>query len=385
MRRIADTPPVYMPLPRLSLCLAALTLALAACQAQSGEPAGIPATGQAAPTAASRTTTVPPAGQTGDDLASMLQRAGIRCPDTPVQAASIGCRAGQQGADPGYAVELHAGCGDDGLFAATFAGAPVPAPGQLPAADTGAAHDGLLDDGQFVCIQATARRAQTPDYYYVQAMDPAQVPACAGDATCQAYRPTAGARCSLSRQEGCASGWVPADALEVFSNGIGTAVPADSPLQAADPTWQVLDTVRSGDGRFQLQVLAQPDNPQAARSVRLQTVQADGRVHELARNDRLVPCAACGGVAGDPYAYSRFDDDGLEIVIGGGSRQRWSSHTRWRRPTHGPHWVLEWVQREVVDTQTGQQRSQKLAASALGSPHLADFDPSTLPPAPLLP
>lgn len=352
---------------RLSCCLAPLTLALAACQPS---PAPVADT---TPTASELTAASSTTGQT--DLTGLIARAGIRCDSSPASVNSADCHAGN-----GYAIDLHPDCADDGFFAASLGPQAVPL-----AAQPGAETSGQLPGNQFVCIQATARRAQAPDYYYVQAMDPAQVPACAGDATCQAYRPAAGARCSLSQPQGCVSGWVPADTLEVFSNGIGAALPDDSPLQAADSAWQVRDTVRSGDGRFQLQILARPDDPQAPRSVRLQTVQDDGRVHELARNDRLVPCARCGGLAGDPYAYSRFDDDGLEIVIGGGSRQRWSSHTRWRRPTHGQHWVLEWVQREVVDTQTGQQRSQKLAASALGSPHLADFDPSTLPPAPLLP
>jgi hypothetical protein len=352
---------------RLSCCLAPLTLALAACQPS---PAPVADT---TPTASELTAASSTTGQT--DLNGLIARAGIRCDSSPASVNSTDCHAGN-----GYAIDLHPDCADDGFFAASLGPQAVPL-----AAQPGAEASGQLPGNQFVCIQATARQAQNPDYYYVQAMDPAQVAACHDDATCQEYLPAADAACTAARPQGCSQGWVKADTLEVFSNGIGAALPDDRPLQALVPNWQVLDTVRSGDGHFQLQVLARPDDPQAPRSVRLQTVQADGRVYELARNDRLVPCARCGGLAGDPYAYSRFDDDGLEIVIGGGSRQRWSNHTRWRRPTHGQHWVLEWVQREVVDTQTGQQRSQKLAASALGSPHLADFDPSTLPPAPLLP
>ena len=41
--------------------------------------------------------------------------------------------------------------------------------------------------------------------------------------------------------------------------------------------------------------------------------------------------------------------------------------------------------REVVDTQTGQQRQQTLRRQELGTVTLADFDPQTLPPPPLLP
>jgi hypothetical protein len=72
-------------------------------------------------------------------------------------------------------------------------------------------------------------------------------------------------------------------------------------------------------------------------------------------------------------------------VTAGGTRERWSQHSRWQQAPDGQHWELEWLLREVVDTQTEQQRQQKLTAKELGRIRLADFNPQTLPAAPVLP
>lgn len=188
---------------RLSCCLAALTLALVACQ-----PSPAPVT-DTTPTASEPAAASPATGQT--DLAGLIARAGIRCDSSPASVNSADCHAGN-----GYAIDLHPDCGDDGFFAASLGPHAVPL-----AAQPGAEASGSLPGNQFVCIQASARQAQDPDYYYVQAMDPAQVAACHGDATCQEYLPAADAACTAARPQGCSQGWVTADALEVFSNGIG--------------------------------------------------------------------------------------------------------------------------------------------------------------------
>ena len=370
-----------MPTLLHTFAAGALAVMLAGCQADRA--ADTAATSQTARADSPASAAAEPATQ---DSAAMLASAGITCPQTSPGPDSRGCSAGLAEDGTPYDVELQAGCGDDGFFAAVL---QTGGAGILPRLPTQAGapheHGATLADKQFVCIQAIARQGQRAAYYHVRAMDPAQVDACRDDATCAEHRPAADAACTLATPQGCASGWVKADALEVFSNGIG-ARSADA--QQATPVsaqWQVLDSVHSSDGRFQLQVLQQPGNQQAPRRVSLLARQADGRMQELVHNDRLVPCASCGGLAGDPYAYSRFDEHGLDIVTAGGSRERWSSHSRWHPSSDGQRWQLEWLLREVVDTQSEQQAQQKLDQKELGKISLADFDPQDLPPAPVLP
>ena len=302
-------------MPTLLHTFAAGTLAvmLAGCQA---DPTPAAATSSQTTRTDSPAPAVPASAAQG--TASLLAAAGITCPQASPGPDSTGCSAGLADNGKPYEVQLQATCGDDGFFAAVLQTGGASLLPRLPTQPGSAdEHGALLSDNQFVCIQAIARQGQAVAYYRVQAMDPAEVAACRGDATCDQHRPPAGAACTVATPQGCASGWVKADTLEVFSNGIGST--QDQAPPATPAQWALVDSVRSDDGRFQLQVLEQPDNRQAPRRVVLQAVHSDGRVQELARNDRLVPCAGCGGLAGDPYAYSRFDDRGLDIVIGAGA------------------------------------------------------------------
>lgn len=197
----------------------ALAVLLAGCQADTPPTA----TGQAEPMPA--TTSASQAAEASPpDAPGILTAAGITCPQTAPGPDSTGCSAGLADNGQAYEVELQAGCGDDGFFAAVFQAGGADVVPQL-SSPSGAAHAqaASLPDKQFVCIQAIARQGQRAAYYHVQAMDPAQVDACRDDATCAEHRPAADAACTMATPQGCASGWVKADALEVFSNGIGAS------------------------------------------------------------------------------------------------------------------------------------------------------------------
>ena len=208
-----------MPTLLHTFAAGALAVMLVGCQAD-------PAPAPAATSQTARADTPAPAAaeSAGQNSTAMLASAGITCPQTSPGPDSTGCSAGLGEDGKPYDVQLQAGCGDDGFFAAVYqtggAGILPRLPTQAGAAH---AHDATLADKQFVCIQAIARQGQTPTYYHVQAMDPAQVDACRDDATCADHRPPAGATCTIATPQGCASGWVKADTLEVFSNGIGAS------------------------------------------------------------------------------------------------------------------------------------------------------------------
>ena len=208
-----------MPTLLHSVAVGTLAVLLSACQADpTTTPAATSATAQADAPAAGAPDTAP------QDIAGMLASAGITCPQAAPGPDSAGCSAGLAANGEPYAVQLQGACNDDGFYAAVFQADGARVLPRLPTQPAAADTDGpSLADQQFVCIKAIARQGQSAAYYYVQAMDPAQVAACHDDATCQEYRPPAGAACTVTTPQGCTSGWVEADALEVFSNGIGAS------------------------------------------------------------------------------------------------------------------------------------------------------------------
>lgn len=172
----------------------------------------------------------------------------------------------------------------------------------------------------------------------------------------------------------------------LMSDDIHQLVPAGMTL---------VDTVRgdlTGMGQDDaLLVAAPPTAPEAElgqgspRTVLLLRNDGNGQLQVAARNDRLVPCERCGGMAGDPYAYSRIEAGHFTVSVSGGSRQRWASDYRFQYQPQSDSWQLTSVTREITDTVTGQNQRQELEASALGGAlSFADFDPASLPAAPEL-
>ncbi|WP_205393502.1 hypothetical protein [Xanthomonas hydrangeae] len=95
-----------------------------------------------------------------------------------------------------------------------------------------AAANANLAQGQLVCVQGIGRAGQNPLYYYVVAIPASSVAKCKNNALCEEYgdrpikrlAPAAGDACHAAAPGqyvgDCAQGWVSANALDVFSNGI---------------------------------------------------------------------------------------------------------------------------------------------------------------------
>jgi hypothetical protein len=117
----------------------------------------------------------------------------------------------------------------------------------------------------------------------------------------------------------------------------------------------------------------------APRTVILLIQDASGALHKSAENARIVPCARCGGLAGDPYAYSRIEKGQFTISVSGGSRERWGDDFTFRYAADRKTWLLDKVVRELTDTQTEQHKALELAPRDFGPVPFADFDPANLP------
>lgn len=152
--------------------------------------------------------------------------------DSLAKVANVECAAtnnGQTSCTAGrLSVDLHEDCGREALFGAVSADDGITLK-EKPEADAGSV--ARLGGGQFLCIRGLARQEQNPEWYFVMAIPVTTVADCAGKELCRIYgdRPVAwavqksGKPCELKNDRyvgDCASGWVTAESIEIFSEGI---------------------------------------------------------------------------------------------------------------------------------------------------------------------
>lgn len=96
------------------------------------------------------------------------------------------------------------------------------------------------------------------------------------------------------------------------------------------------------------------------------------------RNDKLVPCARCGGMFGDPFGYIGIDDAEFTVVTEGGSREHWSNEYVFAYDKSGKIWLLNRVTRRISDSITDQERTLTLTPREFGEISYDRFDPSLI-------
>lgn len=166
-------------------------------------------------------------------------------------------------------------------------------------------------------------------------------------------------------------------------NDLAAFVPAGSKIldsKQADLTGQgsadaldallVIDPIATGDEKL---------GEGKPRSVVLLTRDSSGALRKAAENSRIVPCARCGGLAGDPYAYTLIEKGQFTLSISGGSRERWSDDFSFRYSAEKNTWLLDKVVRQVVDTATERQKTLDLTPKEFDVIAFEDFDPAVLP------
>jgi hypothetical protein len=114
------------------------------------------------------------------------------------------------------------------------------------------------------------------------------------------------------------------------------------------------------------------------RSILLLTLDSAGKLQKAKQNDRIVPCAQCGGMAGDPFGYARVDKGGFTVLIEGGSRERWSDEYAFKYSAEQQDWLLDKAVRAVTDTETGEEKHIELTSKDFGTIRFEEFDPETL-------
>ncbi|MFW3173818.1 hypothetical protein EX530_03800 [Xanthomonas phaseoli] len=205
--------------------LSSLLLALSACTA--GQSAA-PSAPEAVPVASAKNNTAA-VSQVNDRLGALIQATGVSCTDAK---AANGCTAGNVDRGDFYDVEFSPECGNEGFFAGVAQANGVDLLNVVPTTGSSATATANLAQGQLVCVQAIGRAGQNPRYYYVTAIPADTIAKCKNNALCKTYGDRPIKQIKPERGEGChaaapgqsvgtcAQGWVSADALDVFSNGI---------------------------------------------------------------------------------------------------------------------------------------------------------------------
>ena len=115
------------------------------------------------------------------------------------------------------------------------------------------------------------------------------------------------------------------------------------------------------------------------RTLLLLTRDGAGKLQKVGKNDRIVPCAQCGGMTGDPFGYVQVGEGRFTVLTEGGSRERWSNEYTFKYSAEEQDWMLEKTVRTVTDMETGEENNIELTSKEFGSVHFDAFDPSVLP------
>jgi hypothetical protein len=116
-----------------------------------------------------------------------------------------------------------------------------------------------------------------------------------------------------------------------------------------------------------------------AREVVLLVRDAQGVLCKVASNDRIVPGASGGGVAGDPFGYVVVAPGSFTIVNGGGGRTRWWDEFTFAWAADRQDWFVSRVSRQVADSHSGEERQAEWSGNDLGETSFAQFDPAQMP------
>lgn len=172
------------------------------------------------------------------------------------------------------------------------------------------------------------------------------------------------------------------------SGGHGELPPAVLPfVESGSRVLALEDGDLNGDGlRDVLLVLErQPERvavdpvEDGQRSLLILLRRSDGSLDLAKRNDRVILCASCGGIFGDPFVAVKAGNRGFTIFHYGGSNWRWSTEYRFQHSRRDDTWQLTRVREESYHTAHPDRVERKTYQPPrdFGKIDIADFDPDT--------
>ena len=204
--------------------IAAAALLLAACAPTAPAPAAsaAPRSHAAPPASAATATDIPTRVDVAtESLEDFATRIRVEC--TP-RGADLDCIGGKPENGDIYDVELRPDCSAGGFFGGVAEEGGAELRDALPPKDEVTL--AVLPKGQLLCIEAIGRAGQQPEYFYVTTIRASAVAACKNNRLCDLYgdrridMKSNPAPCPLTGDRSCAAGWIDADAVEAFENGM---------------------------------------------------------------------------------------------------------------------------------------------------------------------
>lgn len=164
-------------------------------------------------------------------------------------------------------------------------------------------------------------------------------------------------------------------------------IPADlSKLIEADTKLLAFEAADlNGDGRVDYVFILEkqkksPDDAEdeeGSRTLKIALRLADGGLKVVKTNDRIVFCATCGGVFGDPFAGLEAKTKTFSVTHYGGSSWRWSNTFQFNYSRIDDTWQLVMVEESSFHTSTPNKTKtvKYKPPKDFGKIDIADFDP----------
>ncbi|MGH1335914.1 MAG: hypothetical protein ACRBFS_07280 [Aureispira sp.] len=104
---------------------------------------------------------------------------------------------------------------------------------------------------------------------------------------------------------------------------------------------------------------AQPDELSPPRSLVILQGNPQGQYRLWASSDKVVLCAQCGGIIGDPFRTIQIDQEAIILQQDGGSRERWERNSSIALHPTTEEWIIVKDKLTVVDTYDASKNSQQ--------------------------
>lgn len=120
-----------------------------------------------------------------------------------------------------------------------------------------------------------------------------------------------------------------------------------------------------------------PDIEIDQRPYLILTRQPDGSLKTAKRNSRIVYCATCGGMMGDPFQGVEVGPNTFTVSHYGGSAWRWSVSYKFNYSRKDATWQLVKVEESTFHTSASEQMKTRTYTPprGFGKIDIADFDP----------
>jgi hypothetical protein len=119
------------------------------------------------------------------------------------------------------------------------------------------------------------------------------------------------------------------------------------------------------------------DEAKGARTLLILLRQPDGQLKEAKRNDKVVYCATCGGMMGDPFQGIAAGTKTFSISQCGGSAWRWTADYKFNYSRKDDTWQLVRIEESSYKASAPHKVKRKIYTSPkyFGKIDIAEFDP----------